>query len=215
MSAMSEIVCVADPSATQRACDAFVRAETGKTGRLEVVTVAVTEGGRLRRRVRERGRGRGDRNDATKSKTRTRKRRAFRDARARLRASYISRTRASPLRLKPRRMNPRDAFRLPPLAFSETPRPAPSAGSPPKRRRRSWCCTRGGKSRTCPKRTLRAASADELRSTPCKPVGRRSSAAETGPPRWTPCFSTRTGSGQGVRGRAEGGAQSEREAVVS
>ena len=41
---MSEIVCVADPSA-YRACDAFVRDETGKTGRLEVVTVAVTEGG--------------------------------------------------------------------------------------------------------------------------------------------------------------------------
>lgn len=44
MSEMSEIVCVADPSA-YRACDAFVRDETGKTGRLEVVTVAVTEGG--------------------------------------------------------------------------------------------------------------------------------------------------------------------------
>ena len=40
----SEIVCVADPSA-YRACDAFVRDETGRTGRLEVVTVAVTEGG--------------------------------------------------------------------------------------------------------------------------------------------------------------------------
>ena len=41
---MSEIVCVADPSA-YRLCDAFARDETGKTGRLEVVTVAVTEGG--------------------------------------------------------------------------------------------------------------------------------------------------------------------------
>jgi ribosome maturation protein SDO1 len=40
----SEIVCVADPSA-YRLCDAFARDETGKTGRLEVVTVAVTEGG--------------------------------------------------------------------------------------------------------------------------------------------------------------------------
>ena len=40
----TEIVCTADPSA-YRACDAFVRDETGKTGRLEVVTVAVTEGG--------------------------------------------------------------------------------------------------------------------------------------------------------------------------
>ena len=40
----SEIVCVADPSA-YRACDAFARDRTGKTGRLEVVTVAVTEGG--------------------------------------------------------------------------------------------------------------------------------------------------------------------------
>ena len=40
----SEIVCVADPSA-YRLCDAYARDETGKTGRLEVVTVAVTEGG--------------------------------------------------------------------------------------------------------------------------------------------------------------------------
>ena len=37
-------MCVADPSA-YRACDAFARDRTGKTGRLEVVTVAVTEGG--------------------------------------------------------------------------------------------------------------------------------------------------------------------------
>lgn len=40
----TEIVCTADPSA-YRACDKHVREATGGTGRLEVVTMAVTEGG--------------------------------------------------------------------------------------------------------------------------------------------------------------------------
>ena len=190
----TEIVCTAEPSA-YRTCDKHVREATGGTGRLEVVTMAVTEGAGPPRRL-----------------TRTRQPRAPHEATpapsptpSRASPSPRTETRAAPF--------PSVSVRPDPPSFLDVEATAEFAGETtgrksPRRGRGSRCCTLEDPSRRCPRSTPRDAIGSH-RWTVSRKDGRWSCGDESGDRWWTRCSSDRTG-WDTRRSRTRGGRRSER-----